>query len=112
MMKEKDIATGTAPCGWYAAVDAQRRNTNNMSIYTEAQRGLALRAKDLIDLAYQCQAVHINYRKTFIAIKLESPMVKNRQALKTMEKIFEDRGYTKVRSDQGVVYRIPKTVQP
>lgn len=109
MIKEQELTTESAPCAWHAARDAERRSQNNRHLYTSEQRGRARTAADLIHGAYKYDQLYINYRKTFIAIKVEHAEVRNRRMLKVMDDIFAERGYTKAVTPHGVVYRLPKT---
>jgi len=108
-MQEKEI--GTVGAGYFArgaAINAEMRNRELSHSYSSEQRAKAATARDLIDTAYAYSNIYINYRKTFIAIKVESARVRDKRFAKEMEDIFASQGYTKVVSDQGVVYRLPR----
>lgn len=109
MLNEKELecraAIGYAAA---AAMDAERRNREIASTYSEKQRAKAQTALDLIDTAYSYSRIWKNFRQKFIAIKIESPVARSRKMVREMDDIFESRGYSKVRTAQGIVYRIPR----
>jgi hypothetical protein len=108
-MKSTDIETKDAGMYKYAAIrDARMRNYAMSSSYSEAQKVAAERMKLVIDMVYVSKGVYINYRKKFIAIKVEGASVKDRKNLVLLEKDWDALGYKKAVSDQGIVYRIPK----
>lgn len=108
-MKASDIDTKDAgKYAWAAARDARIRNYANSSLYTEEQKIKAERMKLVLEMLYTAKSTHINYRKTFITIKLESPVVRDRKNLKDIEATWDSEGITKCISNQGVVYRIKK----
>ena len=90
-----------------AARDAQRRNTNNKSLYTQDQIRKALTVRDLLDSAVSYSNLYINYRKTFISVKAEGARARDRMAREVV-KLFESNGYDVAQSPQGVIVRIVK----
>ena len=90
---------------WFAARDARIRNYANSTLYTESQKLKAERMKLALELMYSAKKVHINYRKNFVAIKVDSAQVRDRKMLQTLEADWVNEGITKCVSDQGVVYR-------
>ena len=90
-----------------AAVDAQRRNTNNKSHYSQDQIRKAVTVRDLIDTAFSYSKLYINYRQKFIAIKAEGARAKDAMA-KEVVKCFEANGYGVVSTPQGMIIRIDK----
>jgi hypothetical protein len=106
MIKELD----TKDAGRYAfaaAMDAQRRNSNNKSTYTQEQIRRAVSARDLIDTAFSYTKLYINYRSKFIAIKAESARRKDSMAAEVV-KLFETNGYGVVNTPQGMIVRIAR----
>ena len=93
----------------FAAMDAQRRNSNNKSHYTQEQIRKALTARDLMDSAYSYSKLYINYRQKFIAIKAEGARAKDALS-KEVIKLFELNGYGVVMTPQGMIVRIDKTI--
>ena len=105
-MKELD----TKEAGIYAfaaAIDAQRRNSNNKSLYTQDQIRKALMVRDLLDSAFSYKSLYINYRKKFIAVKAEAARRKDSMA-KEVIRCFEGNGYTVAETPQGIIVRIDK----
>ncbi len=91
----------------YAAIDAQRRNSNNKSHYTAEQVRKALSVRDLLDTAFRYKSLYINYRKKFIAVKAESAQARDSLARDVL-KLFEANGYSVVSTPQGIIVRIDK----
>lgn len=105
-MIAKDIDSKSAgQFAWFAARDARMRNYANSTLYTEAQKLKAERMKLVLEMVYSAKKVHINYRKTFVAIKVDSARICDAKTLKMAEQDWTNDGITKVVSDQGVVYR-------
>ena len=105
-MKELD----TKDAGQFAraaAMDAQRRNSNNKSYYTQEQVRKALTVRDLLDSAFSYKSLYINYRKKFIAVKAEGARAKDAMA-KEVVALFESNGYTVASTPQGLLVRIAK----
>jgi hypothetical protein len=90
-----------------AAMDAQRRNTNNKSSYTQDEIRKALSVRDLLDSAFSYKTLYINYRKKFIAVKAEGARARDSMAREVV-KLFESNGYDVAQSPQGLIVRIVK----
>jgi hypothetical protein len=100
----------TKPAGRYAfaaARDAERKNSNNKSHYSQQQIQRAVTARDLIDTAFSYTNLYINYRAKFIAIKAEGARRKDRMAQEVV-KLFENNGYDVVTTAQGMIVRIDR----
>ena len=91
-----------------AALNAYYRNRELACTYTREQQCLAQRALDLLDTAFAYARSYINYRKTFIAVKLEGAIKRDRKMAKEAVSILESKGYTVVATPQGIVVRIPR----
>jgi hypothetical protein len=91
----------------YAAIDAQRRNSNNKTHYTQDEIRRALSVRDLLDTAFRYKSLYINYRKKFIAVKAESAQARDSMARDVL-KLFESNGYSVVSTPQGIIVRIDK----
>jgi hypothetical protein len=108
-MQERELDTPNAGFYAYAAArDAAQRSYAASTHYTEQQKTRAERVKLALELMYSARAVHLNYRKGFVAIKLDSPRVVDRANLDQMEKEWSAAGIAKVITAQGIIYRIPK----
>jgi hypothetical protein len=104
----KELETKDAGNYAYAAArDAQRRNTNNKSLYTQDEIRRALTVRDLLDSAFSYSNLYINYRKTFISVKAEGARARDRMAREVV-KLFETNGYDVAQSPQGLIVRIVK----
>lgn len=91
-----------------AALNAYYRNREMACTYTPAQQCLAQRALDLLDTAYAYAQSYINYRKKFIAVKIEGALKRDRKMAAEAVSILEAKGYTVVSTAQGIVVRIPR----
>ena len=87
-MNERELNTNPAANPWFAAKDAERRNGEARSTYTAKQRAKAQTAFDLIDTVFEYKNIFLTYRKTFVAIKVEDPVI--RHGMKTMLKNLEE----------------------
>jgi hypothetical protein len=104
----KELETKEAGQFAFAAVmDAQRRNSNNKSHYSQEQIRKAVTARDLLDTAFSYSKLYINYRQKFIAIKAEGARAKDAMAREVV-KLFEQNGYGVVSTPQGMIIRIDK----
>jgi hypothetical protein len=108
-MQERELDTQSAGFYAYAAArDAAQRSYAASTHYTEQQKTRAERVKLALELMYSSRAVHLNYRKGFVSVKLDSPRVVDRANLDRMEKEWSAAGIAKVITAQGIIYRIPK----
>jgi hypothetical protein len=93
---------------WFAKQDAERLNAKWRPTYTLKQQAEAQKAVDLLDTAYSAKGIHINFRKKFIAVKVDRPIKRDKLFAATAEALFAEKGYTKAISAQGIIYRIPR----
>lgn len=91
-----------------AAMNAHFRNREMAGTYTLQQQCLAQRTLDLLDMAYAYANSYINYRKKFIAVKIEGAIKRDRKMAAEAMSILAERGYQVVKSAQGIVVRIPR----
>jgi hypothetical protein len=91
-----------------AALNAHFRNREMAGTYTLGQQCLAQRALDLLDTAYAYANSYINYRKKFIAVKIESAIKRDKKLAEQALSILQERGYEVVATPQGIVVRIPR----
>lgn len=91
-----------------AAVNAYFRNREMAATYTLSQQCLAQRALDLLDTAYAYAESYINYRKKFIAVKIEGAIKRDKALAREAVSILESKGYEVVATPQGIVVRIPR----
>lgn len=107
-MKVSELGNEKAPFGWAAAKDASLKNAIGKSHHTNAKQAQADRMRIVLEMCYNASAVYINYRKKFIAVKVEgNDGFRDRKALRAIEKEWEAALITKCVSKQGFIYRIP-----
>ena len=92
---------------WAASVDAVKRSSTEKLAYSDLQRLQAERMKIGLEMVY-ANDVYINYRKKFIAIKVDHPSIKDLRNLRLLEQQYAGDGVVKCVSPQGVIYRIPR----
>jgi hypothetical protein len=108
-MKAQELESKSAGYYAYAAArDASMRAIAMWSHYTDRERVRAERMKLGLEMVYNAKGIHINPRGKFIAIKVDQPQVRDRKTLALLEKDYELLSITKVVTEQGVTYRIPK----
>jgi len=95
---------------WFAARDARMRSAVNSSLYSDRDKIKAERAKLALEMVYAAKEVHIEYRKKFISVKVDGALVRDRKTLALLESDYEKEGYEKRVTNQGVTYRIYRTV--
>ena len=109
MLNEKDLANKPAGRFAYAAaLDATRYSDECRMTFTPSQRAQVETFRDILALAYTGEQVFINFRKKIISIKITKPQVRDRKIVRELDEICAERGYVKARSDQGLLYKIPK----
>ena len=108
-MKAQELESKSAGYYAYAAArDASMRAIAMWSHYTDRERVRAERMKLGLEMVYNAKGVYVNPRGKFIAVKVDRPQVRDRKNLALLEKDYELLGITKVLTEQGVTYRIPK----
>ena len=108
-MKAQELETKSAGYYAYAAArDASMRAVAMWSLYTDRERVRAERMKLGLEMVYNAKGIHINPRGKFIAVKVDRPQVRDRKNLALLEKDYELLSITKVVTEQGITYRIPK----
>jgi hypothetical protein len=108
-MKAQELETKSAGYYAYAAArDASMRAVAMWSHYTDRERVRAERMKLGLEMVYNAKGIHINPRGKFIAVKVDRPQVRDRKNLALLEKDYELLSITKVVTEQGITYRIPK----
>jgi hypothetical protein len=108
-MKAQELESKSAGYYAYAAArDASMRAIAMWSHYTDRERVRAERMKLGLEMVYNAKGIYVNPRGKFIAVKVDKPQVRDRKNLALLEKDYELLGITKVLTEQGVTYRIPK----
>jgi hypothetical protein len=91
----------------YAAIDAQRRSTNNKSKFSAQQIRDAEAAKFVLEeFAYKRKA-YLNYRVKFAVIKFDGKQAVDQRALKKLEAEYTALGWKKEYSENNVLYHSP-----
>jgi len=120
-MKAKVLKFKEAPDKHFAAWDVKRRNAIGWEFYSPKQKADAIALKLDLQSAYSAFIYDPNPRDSFISVKVNGqyPRVKNHAALAQIEKHIEKlwaavpnptlgkKPYAKVRTGQGIIYRIP-----
>ena len=92
---------------FFAFIDAKRKSTINATHYTDRQKLRAEQIKSALDIMYDSHS-YIEFRKKWIAIKLDKPVVRDMHMLEEFEELWSNEGLTKVITSQGITYRIPQ----
>lgn len=93
---------------WFAERDARMRSAVNSTTFSDAQKLKAERVKLALELVYSAEKVFIEYRKKFISVKVHKAQVRDRKGLAMLEMCYANEGLEKVRTAQGITYRIIK----
>ena len=112
LMIEKELNSAdqnTNYGAFLASKDAAARNRVNQRLYTVQQKKEGQRVAKRLIAAYDFDKSYINYRKKFIAVKLAKPTTKNWNLARDLDRQFNDRGYVKANTEQGMIIRIPRT---
>ena len=108
MLKQRELDTKSAGRFAFAAArDANRYSDECRMLYTAKERAQAETLCDIVTMAYAGKQVYITFRKTFISIKVDAPIVRDRKIVRELEEICTENGYVKARSAQGLAYQIP-----
>ena len=106
-VRELDTA-GAGVFAWAAAQNARMTSLANSTHFSDAQKLLAERMRLALEMVYSSRAVHLNYRKTQITLKVDQPTVRDRKMLKVLEADWTGLGVIKRVSAQGVNYAIAR----
>lgn len=108
-MKAQDLNTQEATNKWWAARDAAQRSYAASTHYTDAEKTRAERMKLALELVYAAKAVFVTFRQKFVVVKVDYPTAtKYPKDLALLEADWEKEGVVKLKSPQGITYRIPK----
>ena len=107
----KELEQDYKPAGqwaWFAERDARMRSAVNSTTFSDAQKLKAERVKLALEMVYSAEKVFIEYRKKFISVKVHKAQVRDRKGLVLLETCYQNEGLEKVKTAQGVTYRILK----
>ena len=105
--QEKDYKSA-GQWAWFAERDARMRSAVNSTTFSDAQKIKAERVKLALEMVYRAEKVYIEYRKKFISVKVHKAEVKDRKGLALLDMCYQNEGLEKVKTAQGVTYRILK----
>ena len=91
---------------WFAERDARLRSAVNSSLYSDKQKIRAERVKLGLELVFSAEKIYIEYRKKFISVKVNKPDVRDRKGLALLEMTYQNEGFEKCKTSQGVTYRL------
>ncbi len=104
-MKTIEKETRSAPCAWWAAQDARMKSYANKSHWSQEVHLKVDRMKVALGQLYAGK-IYEAYNPKRVSIKIDQPIVKDRQWLKLMEEEWERRGVTKTITSKGILYRV------
>lgn len=105
-MIEKDLDSKPSRNAYASAIDAQRRNLENIDLYTDEQVEHAIAVLDLVRSTFIRSKCYINYREKFIAIKVNKPTMADRLNAGPLDDDLAAQDIHKVITAQGYVYRL------
>ena len=97
--------TTAAPVKWWAAQDARMRNYANKSHWDSKVHLQVDRMMVALRMVYAGK-VYEAYNKKRVSIKIDKPVVQDKQWLRLLEQEWEQRGVTKTITPQGILYRV------
>ncbi len=103
----KDIETKASRAPWLVRKEVSAQNERNRATYSNKQRNDADKLQDYLKHAYHGKT-YVNYRDNFIAIKVERARTKDKFHRILVEAVVKDNGYEVRRSEQGIIFRIPR----
>ncbi len=104
-MQTKTKQTSAAPCAWWAAQDARMRSIANKSQWPQAVHLTVDKMKVALGELYAGK-IYEAYNKKRVSIKIDRPVVKDRQWLRLLEAEWALKGVTKTVTPQGILYRV------
>jgi hypothetical protein len=104
MQKARSIDRDSAPIPWAAIANVRMRNIANASLFTDQQKAKAIAMSHALELCYKADGIHVNYRKKFIAVKVDNAQVWDRKALRSLEDSWGS-DVEKIDTKQGIIYR-------
>lgn len=109
-MQATHLETKKAPSKIGAILDIKRRNEQGWKTYSQSKRKDAVALRKQLQDVYAAKVYEPNPRDSFIAIKVAGmrPGVKDRTGLALLEACLAIEGITKVTTEQGTIYRMPR----
>lgn len=104
-MQQNFLDTREAPVKWFAAQDAQMRNTVNKTIWPDSVHQRVQRMLAVLDMLYAGK-IYEAYGRRRVSIKIDRPVVRDRRWLAVMEKDWAELGVVKTVTPQGILYKV------
>ena len=110
MLQDKEIKTQNAGIYAFAAFkDANRYSDECRVVFSPKQRAQADSFRDIVAMAYTNVRKEPTYRKKWVTVKVErGAVIRDRKLVREVQAICDERGYQKVVTPQGTLFRIPK----
>ena len=106
-MKTAVLDTQEAPNKWWAAQDARMRNIANKSRWDAGVQRRVSAMLMALDSIYSGR-IYEAYGVRRVAIKIDSPQVRDRKWLRIMEADWAAEGITKTVTPRGILYQVAK----
>ena len=97
--------TKEAQVKWWAAQDAQLRNSVNKTQWPQEVQLRVQRMLSVLDSLYVGR-IYEAYGKKRVTIKIDRPQVKDHKWLQMLETDWSQQGVTKTLTPQGVLYKV------
>lgn len=107
-MREIEIETHNTNFPIFAFLDAKAKSRQNESKFTTTQHAVAEHVLALANQAYDHYGAYKTCRAKFIAIKLTDPSPKDWAKMIELDDFVERNTGTKVKTNTGIIYRLPR----
>lgn len=91
-----------------AAINAFYRNRDMRCTYSPSQQFQAQRALDILHTGFAYAEQYTNFRKGFIAVKIEGHLSRSKHSGREAIEVCESKGWTVVKTPQAIIVRIPR----
>lgn len=102
----KHVGASTAKYRWFAARDASMNSAMNANRFTDATKIKAHRIALVLDQVYSNTRIEVHHNKKFIRVKVFDAVIKDRKNLRELEAMWACENIVKVRTAQGIIYRV------
>lgn len=107
-MQEKELNSHPASNAIYAFLDARKRSKENEPTFPITTQVIGDTIYELAGKAYDYFDLYKTYRKNFLAVKLSKPSIKDYEMKDKLEEFVTRNNGTMVRTNTGLIFRIPK----
>ena len=89
-----------------ARMDADKKNRENRSLYTDQEILEGLKFKDMVDSAFFRRRTFLNYRETFMTVKVEAPKKEDKisQEYRDVMSYAKARGFTVKQGRASIIF--------